>query len=248
MATNYFIRTKNKTGLAPLFVRVRSRKYNIDFKLASNLEVDIEKWANAQETTAKLGNFRKTAEGKALYLLLDDIAKDLDALVDPDLTESTLTKELARTIIDNIVYREQREKDAARIEAKRLKAIADSRETYVQYVTRFIGEAESGKRKHKKNNVPTLYKPRSITNFKQTLRWLKMYEQHIYTTLHFEDINVAFSEDFIAFMEDADSSINTIGKCIKDIKNFTKSAFLDGKHNNMEYNKFSSFKVDVDTK
>lgn len=247
MATNFFLRTTAVKGEAPLFVRLRSRKFDIDWKLSTNLDVDIVKWNNAHINMTKLANFKKTLDGKKLFAILDEIEKCLDSYTDPKLTDFKLTKELAKELLGNIVFKEQRAEQAARDEAERLKAIEDSKETFLQYATRFVDEAISGKRKFKKNNIPTQYQPNSTRNLKQTLRWIKLYEKSRKVTLLFEDITEDFAEDFVNFMEAEDSSINTIGAQIKSIRTFAASAFKEGKHRSVEYQILKSFKVDVDS-
>ena len=48
MACNFYIKKNIKTGMAPVFVRVRSRILGTDIKLSTKIEVDARRWNGAQ--------------------------------------------------------------------------------------------------------------------------------------------------------------------------------------------------------
>ena len=54
MATSFFLRTTQTQGYTTLFVRLQSRKLGINYKLSTNLEVDIKAWEKAQESAQAL--------------------------------------------------------------------------------------------------------------------------------------------------------------------------------------------------
>ena len=99
MATSFFLRTKETQGYTTLFVRLQSRKLGINYKLSTNLEVDIKAWQKAQESAQALQKFQ--AKEPKLWAKLDKLKQTLDTLLSGDEAPS---KEKMRTIIDETVY------------------------------------------------------------------------------------------------------------------------------------------------
>ena len=78
----------------------------------------------------------------------------------------------------------------------------------------------------------------TLRSYKQTKRLLLGFNK----SLNFEDINLDFYYSFISFLEEEDFSLNTIGKHIKNLKSFLKSAFEKGHNKNLSYTN-SEFKA-----
>ena len=95
MATSFFLRTKETQGYTTLFVRLQSRKLGINYKLSTNLEVDIKAWQKAQDSAQALQKFQ--AKEPKLWAKLDKLKQTLDTLLSGDEVPS---KEKMRTIID----------------------------------------------------------------------------------------------------------------------------------------------------
>ena len=79
MATTFFINTKKDAGFASLFVRLQSRKLKINYKIASSIEVDIQKWNNSLKGDTQLRNYRRS--NPELFKILDSIQKALDSIL-----------------------------------------------------------------------------------------------------------------------------------------------------------------------
>lgn len=78
----------------------------------------------------------------------------------------------------------------------------------------------------------------TLRSYRQTERLLKEYNKLI----DFEDFNLDFYYDFIRFLEEDDKSLNTIGKHIKNLKSFLKSATENRINKNLAYTS-SEFKA-----
>lgn len=71
----------------------------------------------------------------------------------------------------------------------------------------------------------------TVRSYNQTIKLLKKYDKK----LQFEDINMNFYYGFLTFLEEDDKSLNTIGKHIKNLKSFLKSAAAEGYNTNLTY-------------
>ena len=78
MAVSFFLRTTKEKGEAPLFVRLQSRKQNINHKYCTPLVVDIEAWNNSKKGDTQRKNFRKA--NKDLVQKMDEISDSLEVV------------------------------------------------------------------------------------------------------------------------------------------------------------------------
>ena len=106
MACNYYIKKTQKSGMVPIFVRIRSRLLKVDIKLSTNLEVDAFKWNSANSSPRAFANFRKSTAGVGLFYKLDKIEQLLEAQLNDKVV---LTSDQARKLIDSVTYAEAEE-------------------------------------------------------------------------------------------------------------------------------------------
>ena len=193
MATSFTIRTANKTGRSTVIARVQRPETSTDLRLSTHLQVDIERWRGASSNASKLRNYRKYESD--LWGKLDKIRNSLDVA-----SESGLTSDEARAIIDGIVRKEEIEEMKAREEARKRR---DEENSFVDFYRAFISEAEAGKAKRigkgKGGNLGT----RTVINYKQGLKWLEEYRENRLNGrgISFDDLNQAFSDDYQAYLE-----------------------------------------------
>ena len=96
MACNFYIKKNIKTGLAPIFVRVRSRILGTDIKLSTKIEVDARRWNGAQSSANALANFRATPDGEEIFSKLDAIEKAINFQLDQGVNLSMPVRVLNR--------------------------------------------------------------------------------------------------------------------------------------------------------
>lgn len=95
-----------------------------------------------------------------------------------------------------------------------------------QYMDKFLD--------HKKGKIADV----TLRSYKQTKKLLERFNSN----LDFDSIDLKFYDDFVLFLEDDDKSLNTIGKHIKNLKVFLRSATQDGINKNMVFTR-SDFKA-----
>ncbi len=242
MATNFFIRTNQKSGNATVFVRVRSRKNNIDIKTSSNVVVDIERWNFANSSPASMKRFRASATGALLFEKLDEIEKAVNLLLSD---EKEVTVEKIRATIDNIVYKEQIEVQRKEDEIRNQEEELRKRMTLRKYIDLYMSQIRSGARATYKG---TNFAPKTITAINVAVHKLEGYQEFIGRELDFADTDMNFYRDFTAYLKSIQYSINSIGKVIKTIKTILLCAEEDGYSVNPAFKTkaFKATRVDVD--
>lgn len=243
MACNYFIKKEQKTGMAPIFVRIRSRILDVDIKLSTNLEVDALKWNAANSSPRAYSNFRKSAAGIGLFSKLDAIEQLLEAQLKDKVA---LTSEQAREIIDSIAFAEARDaKERKLVEMKRQEA-ESKKMTLNKFIKLYIQQISDGSRQTDQGRN---YAYSTIKSIKQATKQFELFQKDTRRTLDFKDIDMSFYYDYTAYLKKKDYSINSVGKCIKELKAIMYTAETEGYHSNNAWKdkKFKGTRVDIDS-
>ena len=232
MAVSFKLRTQKTVGNAPLFARIQAPKLNVNLLLCTHIEVDIEKW-NYAHTSSDFKDYIKTPEGKRVKELTAEIKKSIDSLLRQDIK---LTTVMAEKLMDDIVYREER-------------LVAQKKHNYItlnQYINDFIKDAESGRRQTEKG---TNYAHGSIKAKRTTMKQFQNFQKDTKQEIDFGDIDMKFYYAYTAYLKEKNYSVNSIGKCIKELKTMLRSAESEGYNVNPSYKdkKFKGVRVDVDS-
>ena len=241
MATSFFITPKEEKGFTNLFVRLQSRRLAFNYKMTSNMEVDIKTWTNGTANTRALQRYR-TNDPK-LWAKLDKIKQSLDSLCKQD---TAPTKEQMRQIIDDIVYKEiedAKQESIAKAKAAEEKA---KKMTLNKFIDEFLKQIQNGTRI---TNRGTRYSLGTVKAIKTCLKQFKAYQTTKKKELDFDDINMPFYYDFMAYLNKRDYNINSAGKIVRELKAIMAAAEADGHHHNTIYKnvKFKGNRVEVDT-
>ena len=218
MAVSFFIRNK-KVKIATLFARIRSKAKDIDIKASTLLEVDVSAWEKSQESAIKRKNYRNDKNNKEFFDKLDLIEKTLNSILDSD---TNVTNELVNKRIYEIVYAEQiaAEKERAKAEAKALEE--EQATNFNDFITQFIHECETGKRK--KKGGTTNISPGTVKSYKGFQAQFKEYQSARLRVIDFSDLTLDFYNDFRLFLTDKEYSPNTIARMVKICKTICYAA------------------------
>lgn len=115
---------------------------------------------------------------------------------------------------------------------QRAKEELANRETLNQYIARYIKEAEAGARL---TNRGTKYATSSIKATKASLAQFEAFQKATRKRHDFDDIDMDFYRRYTAWLGGKGYTNNSIGKCIKDLKNILNNAKDDKLHTNEEY-------------
>lgn len=247
---------KNVKGECILYARITKRcringriKTATDIRISTGIPVNEDEWNAAQSGDAsELKLYRK--KNKTIFGYLDKIERKVEDYLD---FLAVMPSSEAHRIIDSVVKAEALE-ELQKLEEERKKQEEEERKrleeanrmTLNKYIDAYIADMKSGARQTPSGGR---YTPNSIKSTKQSFTKFREYQRDKQRELDFDDIDLKFHRDFTAYLMEQDYSINTIGKCFKDIKTVMEAALSDELHTNTKFrNKaFKAPKVDVDS-
>lgn len=257
MGVSYIIRPSQK-GKEDAALSIKIQKAYRDYqdgkpkiRFSTNILLAVPKiTVNATEWTKQHTEAKYRKKYAEMFSILDAIeAKINDRLS----IEPPMTSEEAKDIINSIVFadeiqkqKEQEEERKRQEEEEQKRQEEASRITLNKYIDSYLADMKSGARQTPSGGR---YTPNSIKSTKQSFTKLREYQRDKQRELDFDDIDLKFHRDFTAYLMEQDYSINTIGKCFKDIKTVMEAALSDELHTNTKFrNKaFKAPKVDVDS-
>ena len=232
---------KKEEGEATLFVRLQSRKHSINYKIATPLVVDIQEWNSSYGDFKKWKKFCKAHV--ALAAKLDAIQNELDSSLN---NETPITKEEMREIVDKIAHAEAREAEQKRKEEKERQEAEKNRMTLNKYIAMYCDQITTGARQTEKGSN---FAPSTVKTVKLALDQFTKFQKETKHQYDFDDINMNFYYAYTAHLKKKGYSINTYGKCIKELKTIMAAAESEGYHTNHVWRdkKFKGTRVEVDS-
>lgn len=165
-------------------------------------------------------------EGLRISLLTSQITAAIDSQLRQGIK---LTPAQARIIIDDIVLKEERDAERKRQEELKRQEEAAKRVTLNKFIDQFIADIESGARQTDKG---TNYAFATVKAIKQALRQFKYFQRDTKKEYDFDDIDMSFYYKYTAYLKNKNYSVNSIGKCIKELKAVMYIAEIEGHHSN----------------
>ena len=209
--------------------------------MASGLEVDIQAWIKSKKSPTTLKNFRDA--NPELTAKMDAIKKNMDAVLKRD---TPITKEEMREIIDAVVFAEAREAQQRKKEEKAKKEAEAKRMTLNKFIDLYKDQVEHGGRQTDKGRN---YAPATVRSIKQAMKQFELFQTEMKRTYDFKDIDMNFYYDYTAYLKNKKYSINSVGKCIKELKAIMNAAEVEGYHTNNAWKdkKFKGTRVEIDS-
>lgn len=235
MSATFELRTTKKSGYATVFVRIQSSRLGINIRQSTHLKVSVRKWQLPVDSVARR-HYAESPEGYNVFSKLERIAREINIRLVAGIPVTTNDVRLivASTVLDT---------DISRLNGKNslIKTVPLN-----EYINQYITGMENGTRLsiHGKR-----YAKGSVDAMKQTMKQFKEYQASGQFTLNFQDIDMKFYNDFVAYLQSRNYSINSIGKCINSIKNLLRAAESDG-YNGFTYyrdHRFKAYSVNVDS-
>ncbi len=178
----------------------------------------MKEW-NKSLTGAKALTAFRNGKGKDLFFKLDAISSMVDALIKNGVA---ISSDMVKERIHEIVYAEQiaAEKERAEAEAKALEE--EQATNFNDFITQFIIECESGKRK--KKGGTTNVAPGTIKSYKGFQSQFNEYQKMRLRVIDFADLTLNFYNDFRLFLTEKEYSPNTIARMVKICKTICYAA------------------------
>lgn len=238
MSVSFRLRTRKTEGKAPLMARILNNKLNVDILVATTIMVDVAKFT-ASPTGRLYANYMKSPEGVKIQDQMASVTSALDSYLRQGVK---LTTEQARKIIDDVVLKEQREEELKRQQQE----AAAHRMTLNKFIAQYEEDVSSGARQTDKG---TNYSPATVKSIKQALNQFKYFQKETKKTYDFDDIDMSFYYKFTAYLKKKKYAVNSIGKCIKELKSIMYAAEIEGHHANSAWKdkKFKGTRIDIDS-
>ena len=186
-------------------------------------------------------NFRDA--NPVLTSKMDAIKHNLDLALK---RETVLTKEEMREIIDSVVFAEARDAQKRRKQEKELAEAEKNRMTLNKYIKQYTEQIASGARQTERGRN---FAPSTVKTVKLALDQFTKFQEETKRTYDFDDINMDCYYAYTAYLKKKGYSINTYGKCIKELKTLMAAAESEGHHHNNLWKdkKFKGTRVEVDS-
>ena len=228
MATTFFLRTKRKTGYAPVCIRVQSSVLKINIRQSTNLMVSIQKWTLSR-SSRNFRNFLYSPEGYVLFEKLEEIRLSIDKRIKGGVT---VTAEQVRQIVHDVVYREH---------AKESQTM-----TLNEYIAQYQEQAEQGIRKTQKG---LNFSKGTLKSIRMARLQFEIFQAKSGKAYDFNDIDYGFRTMFLSYLYgDKKYNVNTAAKCINTLVTILGAAEAEGHHSNVKClsRQFRAQRKDVD--
>ena len=145
-----------------------------------------------------------------------------------------------------MTYAEAIEAKKRAAEEKARKEAESKKMTLNKFIKTYIEQVSNGARQTEQGRN---YAYATVKAIKQAMKQFEMFQQETGRWYDFKDIDMTFYYDYTAYLKKKDYSINSVGKCIKELKAILYTAEIEGYHTNSVWKdkKFKGTRVDIDS-
>lgn len=243
----------SKEGLAQIFVRVQDFNHKIQIKQATGLYISPVVWEKRNDEKA-LDKYRKNNDIMNTLASASEIRRTINARFE---SGDLLDKDEVRAIVQSIVYREEIAAAEAEKEEKARQEAWENRMTLMKFIDKYIEEVSNGGRQTANG---TNYSPNTVKSIKQALTQFRNFCKWKKKEYDFDDIDMQFYYDYTAYLKKELKdrkgnvvkkayNVNSVGKCVKELKVVMYTAESEGHHKNDVWKdkRFKGTRIDVDS-
>lgn len=120
------------------------------------------------------------------------------------------------------------------------------RNTLNEYISLYLKQIATGERQTDRGRN---YAPSTVKTLRYSLRQLALFQEAAGRQYDFPDIDMEFYYNYTSFLNKKGFSINSVGKCIRDLKNILHAAEIEGINTNLAWKekRFKGIRVEVDS-
>ena len=253
MAATMILGAINKNGLAQIKVRIQDRKSKTHIRMGTGLYINHTIWERRNDEKY-LDRFVKNKDVINTLEAASEIRRAIDAAYNAG---HLLNNDEVREVIHNIVYREEIAAAEAAEEEKARQEAWENRMTLMKFIDKYIDEVSNGGRQTVNG---TNYSPNTVKSIKQALTQFRNFCKWSKKEYDFDDIDMQFYYDFTAYLKKELKdrkgnvikkayNVNSVGKCIKELKVVMYTAESEGHHKNDVWKdkRFKGTRIDVDS-
>lgn len=242
MATTFILLNKEAKGIVPLYIRIQNPEPKVNIRIKTDLNVQAEKW-KLNRNGAAWANYAATESGSFVV----EKTEEIKAAIDSRLKQGkAVTAKDVKKICDEIIYREEREEQIRKEEAKRLAEAEAKRMTLSKYIDLYITQIFSGARQTDKGSN---FAHGTAKSLKESMTVWKAFQKDMHKRYDFDDIDMTLYFKYTEWMKARNYSINTYGKHIKNLKSILRCAESEGFNQNQKFKdkRFKGTRVEVDS-
>lgn len=118
--------------------------------------------------------------------------------------------------------------------------------TLNDFIGQFQKDIAIGARQTEKG---TNYSETTVRSIKQALNQFKYFQRDTKRNYDFDDIDMSFYYKYTAYLKNKNYAVNSIGKCIKELKSILYAAEIEGYHSNSAWKdkKFKGTRIEIDS-
>lgn len=252
MASKFYLGPVGKDNLHPVYIRVQSRVPKVDLRFMTPIRM-AEKVFNSQPGSLARNKYCEDAQIARAFEMMEEI----NNLVYDKLKAGVELKPAdARALVDSVVLAEVKERKAKEEAEAKAKAAEAKKMTLSKYIEQYLKEIKAGARQ---TDSGKCYSPETIRTIVTSVNQWKAFQKKKHKVYDFDDVDMKCYYDFTTYLKTktkkkgdeevfAGYSINTVGKCIKQLKAILNAAETEGYHHNAIYKnkKFKGTRVEVD--
>ena len=168
--------------------------------------------------------YKTSDEGKKLFGLLDEIEFAINAKLGDGIK---LSSPDVQQIVESIVYKDIIEEQERQKAAEQAKEAEANRMTLNKFIEAFRRQIKDGSRQTEQGRN---YAPGTVKAINAALNQFAYFQQETGREYDFNDIDMQFYYDFTAYLKKKNYAINTVGKCVKELKAVLYCAETEGYH------------------
>lgn len=253
MAATMLLGVVNPDGLAQIFVRIQDRRSKTHIHQATGLFINQHIWEKRNDEKF-VDRYAKNPDVRRTLETASEIRRTLDSLFKDG---KVLNKDEVRELVHSIVYREEIAAAEAEKEEKAREEERKNRMTLMKFIDKYIEEVSNGGRQTANG---TNYSPNTVKSIKQALTQFRNFCKWKKKEYDFDDIDMQFYYDFTAYLKKELKdrkgnvvkkayNVNSVGKCVKELKVVMYTAESEGHHKNDVWKdkRFKGTRIDVDS-
>lgn len=237
MSTTFFSKGSGP-DMVHIFVRVQYR--GLELKMATPYFMESKIWERRNDRSY-MRKYKSDPTVQKVLDIMEDIIEKCEAKLK---LENVHDKEVIKRTILNCIYGQ---KDNTLHETNETAECSDANKVTLRIFTKkFLEEAKNGQRL---TEGGTVYTYGTLCSIKQSVDHLRKFEKSVNKEYDFNDINMAFYKDYVAFLNQQNYALNTIGKNINWLKTLMNVALVEDFHHNQIFKdkRFKGARIDVDS-
>ena len=252
MAAKFYLGPQGKDDLYPVFVRFQCKNPKVSIRLATSIRM-AEKVFNSQPGSLARQKFCNDPEIARAFSMMDEISRQVYLKLQDGVR---LMSSDLRDIIDDVILSDLRKAEEAKAAEEARKAEEEKRMTLSKYIELYVKQIKAGARQTDSGKG---YSPSTVRTIITSVNQWKAFQKKKHKVYDFDDVDMQCYYDFTSFLKTktkkkddkevfAGYSINTVGKCIKQLKAILNAAETEGYHHNSIYKnkKFKGTRIEVD--